>query len=634
MVSFRSIAIISLTAVIKHHTALAFVTTSSSSSLVLECSKPRTISSLRASTTEDLNLFSEEQVKDQQKEQMTEKQPRTRKRARFLQMLGIKKHPKEQKKIINHEDEDNENVYKPDSWNGHSVKVTTEQGLDEYFDDVRHRFRKNNASSDSAIDNGDIDEDNEDNIDYLTLLSTLCVEGDTQIIGSPNHPQRVHPVLRLLHERRRSSSGVQAKDGYKVALSIEGGGMRGCVSAGMVAAIHYLGLEDAFDVVYGSSAGSVIGSYFITKQLPWYGPEIYYDSLSKAGVEFIDTRRLTRAVGLGLLDPRLLKDVIVRPKIGKPVLNLAYLLKKTAQEEKPLDWETFKKRQSVQPLKIVASALNKEKSIILDMENGSFETMSELGNCMHASCLLPGIAGPVVRTKMPSQQHKTEGSSGVPVTDEASDDDTNLEPLADALIYEPLPYPSALKEGATHVVVLRTRPDGVDVTGKMSVFQRLIMKRFFLRKNNLPNIYRRMRRGLHKKVYAKSVLFLNEAAHDEREYSDVSKPHLMTIAVGPDSPEVTTLETRREEIFEGVRRGFARAYDALVEDPAERGRGVVVANQYFPDQILDYDPSKIDSSSGTSAFDIFLKDLEEKGAGYDNLPDTLGKTAAQAGAPR
>eukprot|EP00957_Ditylum_brightwellii_P064426 4889887-Ditylum_brightwellii.AAC.1 len=81
MVSFRSIAIVSLAAVIKHHTALAFVTTSSSSSLVLECSKPRTISSLRASTTEDLNLFSEEQVKDQQKEQMTEKQPRTRKRA-------------------------------------------------------------------------------------------------------------------------------------------------------------------------------------------------------------------------------------------------------------------------------------------------------------------------------------------------------------------------------------------------------------------------------------------------------------------------------------------------------------------------------------------------------------------------
>jgi hypothetical protein len=33
--------------------------------------------------------------------------------------------------------------------------------------------------------------------------------------------------------------------------------MRGCVGAGMLAAINHLGLRDAFDVVYGSSAGRV-----------------------------------------------------------------------------------------------------------------------------------------------------------------------------------------------------------------------------------------------------------------------------------------------------------------------------------------------------------------------------------------
>ena len=35
----------------------------------------------------------------------------------------------------------------------------------------------------------------------------------------------------------------------------------------MAAAIVCLGLSDAFDAVYGSSAGSIIGSYFVSRQL-------------------------------------------------------------------------------------------------------------------------------------------------------------------------------------------------------------------------------------------------------------------------------------------------------------------------------------------------------------------------------
>ena len=85
--------------------------------------------------------------------------------------------------------------------------------------------------------------------------------------------------------------------------------MRGCLTAGMVTAIHHLGLEDTVDVVYGSSAGTVIGAYFITRQLPWFGPEVYYDALTTAGDRFINTKRFLRALGLGLVDPRLIKDV-------------------------------------------------------------------------------------------------------------------------------------------------------------------------------------------------------------------------------------------------------------------------------------------------------------------------------------
>ena len=144
----------------------------------------------------------------------------------------------------------------------------------------------------------------------------------------------------------RSKPGKR-DDGHKVALVIEGGGMRGSVSAGMVSAAMDLGfggalpvntrarhrplppstpffnvvhpvvivlqaltralsLPDAFDGVFGSSAGSLVGAYFVGAQvrlqqttpdtlravrsaefcsyrqegMPQYGCSLYYDLLT------------------------------------------------------------------------------------------------------------------------------------------------------------------------------------------------------------------------------------------------------------------------------------------------------------------------------------------------------------------
>jgi predicted acylesterase/phospholipase RssA len=392
-------------------------------------------------------------------------------------------------------------------------------------------------------------------------------------------------------------------------------GMRGCVSAGMVCAIHHLNLTDTIDVIYGSSAGSIVSAYLITGQLPWFGPEVYYDRLPAAGKQFIDTKRLLRAIGFGLLDPRLLKDVVTRRSEGKPVLNLHYLMKTTMQETKPLDWEKFRERQKVQPLNVVTSGLKAERSIVLNMENGGFDTLEELTDCMHASCLLPGIAGavmnldkrivngeipPITTTDDPTMtKRKMKIGNNLP-TD-------RYEPLADALLFEPLPYRTAVsRDNVTHCIVIRSRPDGVDVTGKGGIFEKLIAKRFFQRKNNLPHMYQRMKMQLHKKLYAEDVIRLNEAAHDLRDPYDVSEPHLMAIAVPPGSEEVTRLEVDRNAIFRGLRRGFARAYDCLVPDPALRGKGIDVAELFFPDEILDYDPQDIDVTD-ESAFAAYMK---------------------------
>ena len=54
------------------------------------------------------------------------------------------------------------------------------------------------------------------------------------------------------------------------------------------------------------------------------------------------------------------------------------------------------------------------------------------------------------------------------------------EPLADAFLVEPIPYRSAVNDGATHVIVLRTRPDPCTVLGKPpGLFEKRIARRFF-----------------------------------------------------------------------------------------------------------------------------------------------------------
>jgi len=439
------------------------------------------------------------------------------------------------------------------------------------------------------------------------VLNSISVKGDTQCVTSD------HPVAQLLYERKSRAEKLppgtsplveNKKDGFKVALAIEGGGMRGCVSAGMVAALYYLGLEDHFDAVYGSSAGSLIGAYFITRQLPYYGPEIYYDILTTAGNKFIDTRRLLRAVGLGLLDPRLIKDVITRPRNGKPVLKLSYLLEDTVQFRKPLNWTKFVEMQEVQPLSVIASGLKSEKAMVFNMKSKSFQTLDGLAKCMHASMLLPGIAGPVMNIGTNKDGDQMKHLLG----NDQSHLLVNGEPLADALIYEPFPYRSAVKDGATHVLILRTRPDGVDVTGKQGIFDKLVMRRFFLKKNKLRNIFDRIMNQLHKLRYGEDVIIMNEAAKTTRDYRDATSedPLLMPIALPPGSPEISRLENDREAILAGVRRGFARTYDALINDPSKRGMGAEIAKAMYPDEILKYDPSECDSDK-LSAFEVHLQ---------------------------
>jgi len=263
-------------------------------------------------------------------------------------------------------------------------------------------------------------------------VEDLDVRGDTT---SSLNASVVHPVVKALHRRaeaqRRaaaaaaaagtasssssssssdgsSSSGSGGRsvpavdDGMRIAVAIEGGGMRGCVAGGMITALWYLGLEDAVDVVYGSSAGSLVGAYFIARQLPYFGPEVYYDVLTSAGKEFVDIQHILRSCGLGVFDLRMesLKS-LYKDRMGKPVLSLDYLLDTIVKQIKPLDWDVFWRKQTEksQVLKVVASGLLTRKAVVMSAEMKNFQNLDELTQCMKASMLLPGVTGEVVRLK-------------------------------------------------------------------------------------------------------------------------------------------------------------------------------------------------------------------------------------------
>jgi predicted patatin/cPLA2 family phospholipase len=87
-------------------------------------------------------------------------------------------------------------------------------------------------------------------------------------------------VLQLLRDRKREGSVPgQRGDGARLVLLIEGGSSRGAYSSGMTIAIEELGLLEAFDAVYGSSAGSLNAAWLLCGQAEktqhaWWDPLI------------------------------------------------------------------------------------------------------------------------------------------------------------------------------------------------------------------------------------------------------------------------------------------------------------------------------------------------------------------------
>ena len=116
-------------------------------------------------------------------------------------------------------------------------------------------------------------------------------------------------MLRVLLERAAAGSRPgRREDGHVVCLAVEGGGMRGAVTAGMCAALETSGLVPAFDRIYGCSAGAVNGAFTAAGQAS-LGATIYEESASR---RYIDARRLAR--GRPVVDLELVFDELLARK--------------------------------------------------------------------------------------------------------------------------------------------------------------------------------------------------------------------------------------------------------------------------------------------------------------------------------
>ena len=437
----------------------------------------------------------------------------------------------------------------------------------------------------------------------------------------------------------------------------------------MAAAIVCLGLSDAFDSVYGSSAGSIIGSYFVSRQLYL---DVYTDVIPAGKDLFVSKSKIIGDIFRNMFAVmkapigRRLNDRLIE-RFGAPAaaaldnstasvttraggLNTSFVLDSIMCPHRglrPLDLGAFAHNDAVQPLRIVSSSVEVEtgrlRTVCFGSKDGHFrdcfgdpsasgESDSEragdecnsalypeiesaevgesgfrrgLWACLGASMTVPGAAGSPFQMNLPS-------SGG-------GDNNTTSPHLCfDAFCYEPVPYRSAVAEGATHVVALRSRPASFVPPTRPTLYERAVAPLYF-RSNGVETAAKFFEKGGQQYLYAEDVLTCDAGLdsteaipippprvlyanpvdeweeYGERDRRNWRRAHLLPVTVAADVPELSTLSQDRDDILSGMRSGFAAAYDALApvvglgsSSASSSLDGMDVAELVFPDVTTDW----------------------------------------------
>lgn len=233
-------------------------------------------------------------------------------------------------------------------------------------------------------------------------------------------------VVELLRERKRQGSAPgRRRDDARLVLLVEGGSSRGAYSSGMTIAIERLGLLPAFDAVYGSSAGSLNAAWLLCgraekTQHAWWDPEIMGAT--------INPRRVLR---------------------GQPVVDTGYLVNTVYTSVMPMGFREVLDN----PVEFHPMATDARTGQPVDLRDQVHDQAS-LQAALRASTAMPFLAGDPV--------------------------EIGGRALVDAGVSEGVPVRTALAQGATHIVALRTRRADEPALAP-SRGERLLLSRWFVR---------------------------------------------------------------------------------------------------------------------------------------------------------
>lgn len=229
-----------------------------------------------------------------------------------------------------------------------------------------------------------------------------------------------HPVRQVMLDRRATHSKPgERDDDFKVGLAIEGGGIRGVVSAAMLTFLEDYGYADTFDEVYSCSSGSINAGYFLMRQT-WFPLSIYFDDLTTG--EFLDFRR-----------------IIYR----RAPMDLDYIFNDVLVKRKPLDYEFLLKAK--QRLHVMVTDVDALKP--LDVSD--FRSPADLRSALMASAWLP------LATKGATT---FRGNRAI-----------------DGGVLQFHPFRAAVADNCTHILSLSTRPIG-PLKVKLSLLNRIVAR--------------------------------------------------------------------------------------------------------------------------------------------------------------
>jgi predicted patatin/cPLA2 family phospholipase len=244
-----------------------------------------------------------------------------------------------------------------------------------------------------------------------------------------------HPVLEVLRDRARDGGGPdRRRDPHRVALVVEGGGMRGVVSAGMTAGLERLELTRCFDLVVGASAGAINGAALIAG-VAREGAAAYHGPL--ASRKFVNPARALR---------------------GRPVIDVSYVLDYASAGLDPGRHE----RVLASPIELHCVAVSVETAKPVTFSG--MRSKAELYDAVLASSRMPWAGGPPVEI---GGRRYVDGGLG-----------------------SAIPVAEALEADATHVLALQTRPHGVPRRSASRIADVLIVRHLRALNPALATLYR------------------------------------------------------------------------------------------------------------------------------------------------